>query len=50
MNEEMIERLLEELENTNFPIQINWNNKNLYVSGLQTALQNCNFELIEVEK
>lgn len=47
MNDEMLERLLAALEDTNFPINVNWNNKDLYISGLQEALKICNLELIE---
>jgi hypothetical protein len=44
MNKEDIERFLEILEETCFPIQIDWNNKDLYIKGFEVAL-----EKIEVE-
>lgn len=44
MKREDIERLLEALEDTCFPIQIDWNKKDLYIKGLAAAL-----DKIEVE-
>lgn len=46
MNREMIERILEELEDTCFPIQIDWNKKDLYIKGLSDALDKSGIELI----
>ena len=43
----VIENFLEELEESCFPIQINWNNKEIYIKGIKNALKNCNFEIIE---
>lgn len=48
MNEKRLtEILLEALEDTCFPIQIDWNNKELYIKGLQDALEKSKMELIE---
>ena len=44
MKKKDIERFLELLEDTCFPIQIDWNKKDLYVKGIEDA-----FEKIEVE-
>ena len=47
MTDEMIERFLEALEDTSFPIQVNWNNKELYILGFRHALQNTGLKLVE---
>lgn len=47
MNNENIEKLLEALEETCFPIQIDWNRKDLYIKGLKNALMDCNLEIAE---
>jgi len=44
MKTEDIERLLEALEDTCFPIQIDWNNKDLYIKGLAAALEKIESE------
>lgn len=46
-NYETIERLLEALEETCFPIQIDWNNKDLYLKGIADALESSKLNLIE---
>lgn len=38
MTKEFLEQLLENLEETPFPIQISWFNKELYLKGLDMAL------------
>lgn len=47
MTDEMIERFLESLDDTCFPIQVNWNNKELYIAGFRNALQNSGMKLVE---
>lgn len=47
MTDKMIERLLESLEDTCFPIQLDWSNKELYIEGFRHALQNTGLQLIE---
>lgn len=44
MKTEDIERLLEALEDTCFPIQIDWNKKDLYIKGLAAALEKIQVE------
>lgn len=44
MKTEDIERLLEALEDTCFPIQIDWNKKDLYIKGFKTALEKIEAE------
>lgn len=44
MKREDIERLLEALEETCFPIQIDWNKKDLYIKGLSTAIDKIEAE------
>lgn len=39
LTQEEIEELLEVLEDTCFPIQIDWNKKDLYIKGLQAAFE-----------
>lgn len=38
MQRKLLEQILENLDNTCFPIQINWNNKELYLDGLGAAI------------
>jgi len=38
MNQDFFELLLENLEESPYPATINWNLKELYIKGLQTAL------------
>lgn len=38
MNNDYFELLLEALEETCFPIQIDWNKKDLYIKGLKQAM------------
>lgn len=47
MKREDIERLLEALEDTCFPIQIDWNKKDLYIKGLAAALNKIEQEDLE---
>lgn len=47
MKKEDIERLLEALEDTCFPIQIDWNKKDLYIKGLAAALDKIEVEIKE---
>lgn len=47
MKTEDIERLLEALEDTCFPIQIDWNKKDLYIKGLAVALEKIEVENLE---
>ena len=47
MTDEMIERFLEALEDTSFPIQVDWNNKEFYIEGFRHALQNSGLKLVE---
>lgn len=47
MTDKMIERFLESLEDSEFPIQVNWNNKELYIEGFRHALQNTGLQLVE---
>ena len=49
MTDEMIEQFLEALEDTSFPIQIDWNCKDLYIHGFRQALQNTGLKLVETE-
>jgi len=39
MNQDFFELLLENLEESLFPATINWNLQQMYITGLQTALQ-----------
>ena len=48
MNDEMLERLLEALEETCFPVHVDWNNKDLYIEGLKAALKKCDLNLADV--
>ena len=48
MNKEMIETLLETLEDTCFPIQIDWNRKDLYIKGLADALNKSGKDLLAI--
>jgi hypothetical protein len=45
MKTENIERFLEILEDTCFPIQIDWNNKELYIKGIEEALKKIELEI-----
>lgn len=47
MTDEIIERLLESLEDTCFPIQLDWSNKDLYIRGMEQALRNSGLQLVE---
>jgi len=47
MKTEDIERLLEALEDTCFPIQIDWNKKDLYIKGLAAALEKIQVDDLE---
>lgn len=38
MSNDFLERFLEELEETSFPLQVDWNNKELYIKGLKVAM------------
>lgn len=44
MKTEDIERLLEALEETCFPVNIDWNKKDLYVKGLASAIDKIEAE------
>lgn len=45
MKKEDIERFLEILEETCFPIQIDWNLKDLYIKGFEVALEKIEAEI-----
>lgn len=47
MNACDVERLLELLDETCFPVQIDWNNKDLYIKGLKQALDQIEVEIEE---
>lgn len=47
MKKEDIERFLEILEETCFPIQIDWSNKDLYIKGFEVALLQIKLENLE---
>jgi len=49
MNADDIKRLLEALEETCFPIQIDWNREDLYIKGLLEALKKSKLELVEAK-
>lgn len=38
MKKELLEKLLENLEESCFPMQLNWNLKDMYLKGLDEAL------------
>lgn len=46
---EKIERFLEALDATCFPIQIDWNNTDLYTAGIYDALKECYLRMVAVE-
>lgn len=47
MSDESIKVFLEALDETCFPAEIDWNNLDLYVSGVKAALKKSNLTLIE---
>lgn len=47
---ELIEIFLENLDDSCFPVQIDWNNKDLYIKGFSDALEFSKLKLIESEK
>lgn len=41
--------LLEDLENSCFPIQVDWNNKELYIKGLKQAFKMSGLKFVKTE-
>ena len=51
MKTELIKAILENLEDTCYPENVNWGNENLYIKGLSAALEkalrDCNLKIVD---